>query len=603
MTVAERYTIATRPLQQTEAAPVRTRLTEDGARFVDFGKAAFGTLVVPLTNAMRPGRLVVHLGEQATPEGRVERSPPGSIRYRRIEQETRRDEARARIVIPPDPRNTGPAAIRMPPGIGEVLPFRYAEIEDGKDLDPAAVRQVRVHYPFDDGAASFRSDNDVLNAVWELCKYSIKATSFCGVYVDGDRERIPYEGDAYINQLAHYGVDREYALARYTHEYLLQHPTWPTEWHLHSVMMAWADFMYTGETVSLREFYEDLRVKTLVDLAREDGLISTESERCTRAFEERLHLHGDASIFRHGLRDLVDWPPGSLADGGTGERDGHEMRPVNTVVNAFHAHALALMSRIARVLGRTEDQAFFAERAALVKASIDRRLFDPSQGRYIDGEGARHASLHSNLFMLAFGLAPGERRDAVVRFVESRGMACSVYGAQHLLDALYRNGRDRYALELMTARHDRSWGNMIRCGTTITAEAWDLRYKKNLDWNHAWGAAPANIIPRFVLGVRPLEPGFRKVLVHPQPGGLQEIAGTVPSPHGPIAVSLATGASGKRRLVVDIPGDITARIGLRPSEEETGDVTVDGKRHAGRVENGTLFVDDIEPGTHELVYA
>ena len=117
--------------------------------------------------------------------------------------------------------------------------IRYAEIEDGEGIEPTAIRQIRVHYPFDDDASSFRSTDSVLNAIWDLCKYSIKATSFCGIYVDGDRERIPYEGDAYLNQLGHYCVDSEYALARYTHEYLIQNPTWPTEWHLHSVMMAW----------------------------------------------------------------------------------------------------------------------------------------------------------------------------------------------------------------------------------------------------------------------------------------------------------------------------------------------------------------------------
>ncbi|MGI6302875.1 MAG: hypothetical protein ACOX52_17715 [Verrucomicrobiota bacterium] len=55
-------------------------------------------------------------------------------------------------------------------------------------------------------------------------------TSFAGIYIDGDRERIPYEGDAYINQLGHYAVDREYAIARRTIEHFMDHPTWPTEW-------------------------------------------------------------------------------------------------------------------------------------------------------------------------------------------------------------------------------------------------------------------------------------------------------------------------------------------------------------------------------------
>ena len=34
---------------------------------------------------------------------------------------------------------------------------------------------------------------------------------------------------------------------------------------------------------------------------------------------------------------------------------------------------------------------------------------------------------------------------------------------------------------------------MIEVGSTMTLEAWDAKYKPNLTWNHAWGAAPANI--------------------------------------------------------------------------------------------------------------
>ena len=44
----------------------------------------------------------------------------------------------------------------------------------------------------------------------------------------------------------------------------------------------------------------------------------------------------------------------------------------------------------------------------------------------------------------------------------------------------------------------------------ISWEAWDLKYKLNQDWNHAWGAAPANLLPRYVLGAEPLEPGWQR---------------------------------------------------------------------------------------------
>ena len=163
-----------------------------------------------------------------------------------------------------------------------------------------------------------------------------------------------------------------------------------------------------------------------------------------------------------------------------------------------------------------------------------RKLFSPARGCYRDGEGSEHTALHATLFPAAFGLLPPGTEEGAAAFIRSRGMACSVYGAQYLLEACYRLGLDEYAMELMTAGHDRGWLNMLRAGSTVTLEAWDWRYKNNLDWNHAWGAAPANIVPRFVAGVRPAQPGFETVLIAPQPGGLEQFEATVPTWRGPV---------------------------------------------------------------------
>jgi hypothetical protein len=360
--------------------------------------------------------------------------------------------------------------------------------------------------------------------------------------------------------------------------------------------------MYTGDTISLETFYDDLRVKTLIDLARNDGLISTESELCTRELEERLHLYNDKYIFDHGLKDLVDWPPGSFTQGGQGERDNHEMNPINTVVNAFHCHALTIMSKIAKVLNHKDDRSLFEKQAELVKASVNDLLFDKSNGVYIDGEGSQHASLHSNMFMLAFGLVPDERRESVISFVKSRGMACSVYGAHYLLESLYMNNEAECALGLMTSKCDRSWWNMINIGSTMTLEAWDLKYKGNLDWNHAWGAAPANIIPRFILGVRPLKPGFKEILIKPQLGKLEYISGIVPTIRGSIAVSLKTTPSGSRELRVTTPKNTCSRIEVKTYNPKTTTILIDDKNVEGYQENGYLILEKINAGPHLLVY-
>ena len=56
-----RYTVAWKPLQQTEISPAATKLLDDGLLFIDFGRAAFGTLLVP-AKGMGPHDKLVRLG-------------------------------------------------------------------------------------------------------------------------------------------------------------------------------------------------------------------------------------------------------------------------------------------------------------------------------------------------------------------------------------------------------------------------------------------------------------------------------------------------------------------------------------------------------------
>jgi len=500
----------------------------------------------------------------------VDGNPPGCVRSRRLRAALSPGRLLLRVEIPPDALNTAPEAVPMPAELFEVLPFRYAEVRaPAEAVTVHAATQLAVNYPFDETAASFRCSDDRLNRVWELCRYSIQATSFCGVYVDGDRERIPYEGDAYLNQLSHYGVDSEYQLARHSLEHLLFHPTWPTEWALHCVPMAWADYQYTGETVMLERYYEVLREKTLLCLAREDGLISTMTGLVTEAFLRMMRLDT--------MQDLVDWPPASPADGVPGERDGYDMKPINTVVNAFHCWNLELFAQIAALVGQEEDSRFFAQRQQQVAASLQRACFDASRGLYVDGEGSSHASLHANMLPAAVGLVPPQHRAGVGAFLRSRGMACSVYGAQYLLEALYRLGDAAHALALMTAEDDRGWLHMLDVGSTVTLEAWDVRYKANLDWNHAWGAAPANIIPRLLMGVRPAAPGFRSILVAPQPASLEWASAAVPTPHGPVCLEIEQRpGGGLAQLTLTVPEGSTATVDLTGMLALEDRITVDG---------------------------
>ena len=254
----------------------------DNHYFIDFGKDAFGTLVLEI-NPVEKDTIIVHLGEKTSGENMIDKNPGGSIRYQKVLLPLTKGITKYILKLPPDSRNTGPAAVHLPDSFGVVTPFRYCELENCHyDLAKDNISQKSYNYYFDDEASSFTSSDTTLNQIWDICKYSMKATSFTGIYIDGDRERIPYEADAYINQLGHYYTDREYSMARVTNEYFMRHPTWPTEWILHTVPMFYNDFMFTGNIESLKANYDALKYKTLTSLAREDGLITSKLVQMTK---------------------------------------------------------------------------------------------------------------------------------------------------------------------------------------------------------------------------------------------------------------------------------------------------------------------------------
>jgi len=524
------------PLETVPICPAKYEYLGNLTWLIDFGKAAFGWVEMD-GSALKVGlNIEVRLGEKLL-DRRIDAQPEGAIRYAVTSISLKPGSKGQRVELAPDLRNTGcdpdypdsRLAIRLPKQIGVVMPFRYVELHGCPADFPAlqCVRMIRVQYPFDEGAASFASSEDRLDKIWELCRYSVLATSFAGYYVDGDRERIPYEADAYINQLCHYAADREFSLARRTHEHLLANPTWPTEWKQHSILIAWADYEATGDLRFLGRHYETLKSEKLLSAyARTDGLLDT-----------------------HTLRDIVDWP--------ISERDGCELLPINSVVNAFHYRTLVLMSRIAAALGFSKDADDFSSDAARFKQAFHSLLFDQERGVYRDGDGAAHASLHANLFPLAFDLVPEANKKSVVAFIKSRGMVCSVYATQYLLEALFKSGEGDYALQLITSEGQRSWWNMLQKGTTITWEAWDQELKPNQDWNHVWGAAPGNIIPRYVLGVRPVTPGYGKISIEPQLGQLSFVKGTVPTIHGPVHVHAWRDAAGIIRKETSVPASVS----------------------------------------------
>ena len=476
-----------------------------GHGFFDFGKSAYATVEVEL-DGLYAENIELVIGEMA--ENGMIVHHPGWTTFivQRIQIENGHHTYRFHIPEhlpaysgfphPPVPAECG----------GEIAPFRYVEINHyyGK----ATVRRTAWFDDWDDNASSFESSDADLNQVWDFCKYSIKATNVFGVYIDGERERQPYEGDAYINQLGHFCCDANYNTARRTIDFFEEYPTWPTEWQLLTPVIARDYLLYSGDRTSVDRWLKWLPSRLLPQLAGADGL-----------------LRGNKKI-----RDIVDWPQQ--------DRDGYCLKECNFVPNAYyHGAALALYEL-------TGDKKY-ATLASEIKEALRKQMW--ISGFPVDSPGSDHTALHSAVFALRFGIAEKDEIPALLAFIAGKGMVCSVYAAQYLLEVCAMYGLNELFCRLLTGKGPRSWLNMIAQGSTISMEAWGEWDKPFQDWSHAWGAAPANLIPRWLCGVRPEKPGFELFRVAPLPNGPKEFLLRAPTPKGSITLEFS---DNKGRLTV-----------------------------------------------------
>jgi hypothetical protein len=146
-----------------------------------------------------------------------------------------------------------------------------------------------------------------------------------------------------------------------------------------------------------------------------------------------------------------------------------------------------------------------------------------------------------------------------------------------MLEALAKAGKYAEAMDIMS----KYWGAMLDLGATTFWE--DLEYSQvakasRIDelvpegaydmhgdggaycyvgyrhsYCHGWASGPTSWLSHHVLGVYPVEPGYKTVRIEPHLGNLSWAEGTVATPYGQIKVSHKKGADGKVATTVELP--------------------------------------------------
>jgi alpha-L-rhamnosidase len=142
-------------------------------------------------------------------------------------------------------------------------------------------------------------------------------------------------------------------------------------------------------------------------------------------------------------------------------------------------------------------------------------------------------------------------------------------------DALTETGHldDAYRLLLQTACP--SWLYPVTMGATTIWERWDsmlpdgtINPGEMTSFNHYALGAVVDWLHRTVGGLAPLEPGYRRILIAPQPGGGLEWARTsLETPHGLASVRWDRGGE-KVTVHVIVPENADAVLRLPGAPEE-----------------------------------
>ncbi|MBQ6472482.1 MAG: hypothetical protein IJJ33_10895, partial [Victivallales bacterium] len=251
------------------------------------------------------------------------------------------------------------------------------------------------------------------------------------------------------------------------------------------------------------------------------------------------------------------------------------------ISTAFFAHGANLMSRIATVLGKTED--------AKELQALFRNIRTAFQQRFLKGGRLTESSQTAALLTLAFDLAPLESRPVILgqltANIAARGnrLSTGFLGTPFLLPILASEGQNEVACQLLFQQAFPSWLYPVLQGATTIWERWDGYTLENgilpqpmNSFNHYSYGAVASYLYGHIGGIRMAEEdsaiGFQHFLIAPVfAEQLTWAETTYDSPYGRIHTRWDRDDVGAVTLEASVPPNTTATLLLpgQPPQELT----------------------------------
>jgi hypothetical protein len=207
-----------------------------------------------------------------------------------------------------------------------------------------------------------------------------------------------------------------------------------------------------------------------------------------------------------------------------------------------------------QAMGLKDLAALYDQKAQQLKATIQRKYWDPTRKLYADTKDKNAFSQHVNALAILAGIVGSQDLPAVANgLLNDKSLnQCTIYFKYYLHQALAKAGRGDDYMNWLGI-----WRENIALGLTTWAEDSSLPTVRSEC--HAWGASPNIEFFRTVLGVDSDAPGFARVKIEPHLGTLTNVAGEIPHPNGKIFVEYVL-EGGKSKINIQLPVKTTGTL-------------------------------------------
>lgn len=309
--------------------------------------------------------------------------------------------------------------------------------------------------------------------------------------------------------------------------------------------------------------------------------------------DKRVVEENYEALIRH-IKFLKSTAKDNLFDTDLGDHESLDQRGIPFTASVFYFLHARMMAEFAGILGKSADETAYTLLAGNIKNAIVKKFGVNGSGKFEKGTQT------TQVFALWASIEQAGTQDKVFEALVSEferknwHLSTGIFGTKMLFDVLRKSDKNDMAYRIANQRDFPGWGHMIENGATTLWETWaysDNTYSKN----HPMFGSVGEWFYRSLLGINAAAPGFKKIILKPQPAGdLTHAKGSFNSVYGKIGSAWEI-IDKQFKLNVEIPANTSAEIwiplqyGTEITEGGKPVSTVDGIKLL-RKENGyTVF--------------